>query len=250
MSLIIIAIITVLVVMASIHGGHWLYGYMKKSSSSALIEPSASAIGAMMGLLAFMLAFAFSMGVNRLNVRIQLLLDEMNAIGTLHLRADFLPDNESRVMKSLLVEYAKLRVDVSKDPKSLRLALARSSEINDELWSLVTAYDNSQPNHISTLSLIEATNRVIDIYGSRVFAGQQHIPVIIWAVLVAMTILAMIAIGYQMGVSGKMSNLLSIIMALTFSAVLILIADLDRFDQGFFMLPQQPMINFYESIKR
>ena len=249
MSLWIITFNTILVVLVSIHGGHWLYRYMKKSSTGALIEPSASAIGAMMGLLASMLAFAFSMGANRLDVRKRLLLDEMNAIGTLHLRADFLPVTERSAMKLLLVEYTKLRVDLSNDAKLLPAALQRSNEINDDLWSIVNAYRAAHPDDVSILALIEATNVVIDVYGARVFTGTQHIPVIIWAVLVAMTILAMFAMGYQMGVSGKMSNLLSIIMALTFSAVLILIADLDRFDHGFFILPQQPMIDFYESIK-
>lgn len=249
MALWIITLVTFLIVLLSIHGGHRLYGYMKRSDSIALIEPSASAIGAMMGLLAFMLAFAFSMGAHRLDVRKQLLLDEMNAIGTLHLRADFLPPEESQALKSLLVEYTKLRVDLYEDPKFLAVALGRSTEINNELWSMVNAYRAANPGDISSLALIEATNAVIDIFGSRVFAGSQHIPVIIWAVLLAMTVLAMFAMGYQMGVSGKMSNLLSLIMALTFSAVLVLIADLDRFDQGFFVTPDQPMIGFYESIK-
>ncbi len=249
MSLWLITITTILVVLASIHGGHWLYDHMKRSSTGVIIEPSSSAIGAMMGLLAFMLAFAFSMGAHRLDVRKQLLLEEMNAIGTLHMRADFLPANESEAMKTLLVEYTKLRIDLSEDVKLLPVLLRRSNEINNELWAIVNTFRKARPNDISTLSLIEATNRVIDVYGARVFAGLQHIPVIIWAVLVAMTILAMIAMGYQMGASGKMSNLLSVIMALTFSAVLVLIADLDRYDQGFFMLPQQPMIEFYESIR-
>ena len=249
MSLVLISIITFVVVLTSIHAGHWLYGYMKKTSKGALIEPSASAIGAMMGLLAFMLAFAFSMGAHRLDVRKQLLLEEMNAIGTLHMRSDFLPADEGNEMKTLLAVYTKLRVDLYEDPKLLPDAMARSEEINEKLWSIVNAYGVDHLNDVSALALIEATNNVIDVYGARVFAGTQHIPVIIWAVLVAMTILAMIAIGYQMGMSGRMSNLLSIIMALTFSAVLVLIADLDRYDQGFFMLPDQPMINFYESIK-
>jgi len=222
---------------------------MKRSSTGTLIEPSASAIGAMMGLLAFMLAFAFSMGAHRLDVRKQLSLEEMNAIGTLHMRADLLPATESSTVKSLLVEYTKLRVDLSKNVELLKVTLTRSDEINGELWSIVSTYLIAHPNDLSALALIEATNAVIDIFGARVYAGTQHIPIIIWTVLVAMTILAMIAMGYQMGVSGRMSNLLSIIMALTFSAVLVLIADLDRYDQGFFALPKQPMIDFYESIK-
>ena len=189
------------------------------------------------------------MGASRLEVRKQLMLDEMNAIGTLHLRSDFLPAKERGDMKALIVEYTKLRVDLYEYSQLLPAALKRSSEINDEMWSIVNSYRATHPKDVSTLSLIEATNTVIDIYGSRVFAGSQHIHLIIWAVLVTMTILAMIAMGYQMGVSGKMSNLLSIIMALTFSAVLVLMADLDRYDEGFFVLPEQPMIDFYESIR-
>lgn len=202
-----------------------------------------------MGLVAFMLAFAFSMGASRLEVRKQLMLDEMNAIGTLHLRSDFLPAKESSDMKSMIVEYTKIRVDLYSDLKLLPATLKRSSELNAEMWSIVNVHRATYPNDVSTLSLIEGTNTVIDVYGSRVFAASQHIPIIIWAVLVTMTILAMIAMGYQMGASGKMSNLQSIIMALTFSAVLVLMADLDRYDEGFFVLPEQPMIDFYESIR-
>jgi hypothetical protein len=248
MSLWLISILTILLVFASIHGGYWLYKYRKTLSAGSVIEPSSTAIAAMMGLLAFMLAFAFSMGANRLEVRKTLMLDEMNAIGTLHLRADILSPDEGTEMKKLLVEYTKLRIDLAKDANLLQGALIRSNEINDALWGIVINFRKAYPEDKGIIPLMGATNAVIDIYGARVFVGSQHIPVIIWAVLVAMTILAMFAIGYQMGVEHRMSNLLAIIVTLTFSAVLFLIADLDRYDQGFFVLPDQPMIDFYESI--
>ncbi|MCK7520215.1 MAG: hypothetical protein MZV64_22250 [Ignavibacteriales bacterium] len=48
----------------------------------------------MLGLLAFILAFTFGAATSRFDDKKQLLLDEVNAIGTTFLRADFLAESE------------------------------------------------------------------------------------------------------------------------------------------------------------
>src|SRR5688572_23563794 len=48
-------------------------------------------VAAQLGLLAFLLAFAFQNAASRFDDRRQILLDESNAIGTAYLRAEMLP---------------------------------------------------------------------------------------------------------------------------------------------------------------
>src|SRR3989304_3822769 len=56
--------------------------------------PLGSLVGAVLGLLAFILAFTFGMTASRFDARRQLVLQEANAIGTTYLRAGLLPQTE------------------------------------------------------------------------------------------------------------------------------------------------------------
>ena len=248
MSLLIVALLTFALVFGSIYAGFWLYRLASRNSSNGVIEPSGTAVGALMGLLAFMLAFAFSMGANRLDVRKQALLQEINAIGTLNLRTAVLPAAEGEAYRQLIKEYVQLRIDLRSNPTILEDVIARADAICNEFWTRSMAFADSNRADVTALALIEATNDVIDAYEERVFQGTQHMPIIIWAALISMSALAMIAMGYQLGMSGKMSHLVNILMALTFAGALMMIADLDRYDEGFFMLPDAPMERLYASL--
>jgi hypothetical protein len=84
---------------------------------------------------------------------------------------------------------------------------------------------------------------MIDFHSKRVtVALQYHIPSPIWLALYFVTMLTMIATGYQFGVTGKSSQLIIIVMALSFSAIIMLIADLDRAKEGVMIVSQKPMI--------
>lgn len=244
-----VAVLTFAIVIGSIYTGYGIFNFLRKSRPDTIIEPSATAVGALMGLLAFMLAFAFSMGANRLDARRLALLKDINAMGTLYLRTDLLPEAEALEFKGLIKEYVKLRLDIQGNPASIYDALKRAEAINGEMWELTVLYSDSNREDETAVALIEATNAVIDTYGERVFFGLQHMPLVIWIALIAMTIMSMVAMGYQMGLSGKSSHLVNVLVALTFSGALMMIADLDRYDQGFFKIPYEPMEQFYQSLE-
>ena len=73
---------------------------------------------------------------------------------------------------------------------------------------------------------------MIDLDETRVTAGRNRIPDSIWLTLYAMTILTMAAMGYQFGLTGERSWPVTILLALVFTAVILLIADLDRPQAG------------------
>ena len=54
---------------------------------------------AMLGLLALLLGFTFTMALQRFDSRSQAVIDEANAIGTAYLRIDLLPDQPQRAAR-------------------------------------------------------------------------------------------------------------------------------------------------------
>ena len=54
--------------------------------------------------------------------------------------------------------------------------------------------------------------------------------------------------GYQFGLTGERSWAVTILLALVFTAVILLIADLDRPQQGLLTVSQQAMIDLIDKI--
>jgi hypothetical protein len=95
---------------------------------------------------------------------------------------------------------------------------------------------------------IEALNDTIDLDATRVTAGRNRIPDSIWLALYAVTILTMAAMGYQFGLTGEHSWPVTILLALVFTAVILLIADLDRPQAGLLKVSQQAMLDLIDKI--
>ena len=83
---------TILIVMLSIEGGYRL-GRMAHLRSEQEKESSVStSAGAVLALLAFMLAFTFGIASNRFDARKELVREDANKIRTAWLQSDVLPE--------------------------------------------------------------------------------------------------------------------------------------------------------------
>ena len=80
---------TVLVVMLAIEAGYRLGDVAHRRSEEEKESPVSAFAGAVLGLVAFMLAFTFSIVSNRYDARKELVRNEANAIGTAYLRTTF-----------------------------------------------------------------------------------------------------------------------------------------------------------------
>lgn len=248
-SLLALYIITASLVFLSIMIGFGLGSYIQHKRKSITEVKLGSIIGAMLGLLAFILAFTFGAATSRYDTKKQLLLDEVNALGTTFLRTDFLAESESAVAKDLLRKYVDMRVDVLKNPKMLPQLLIESEKIQSQLWSQVSLDTNKETDPILLGLYIQSLNEVIDLHTKRVTVGLHYrIPGIIWTTLYFVTILTMLAVGYEFGLSGESNILISLILALAFSAVIVLIADLDRGVAGTLQVDQRTLIELHQKL--
>jgi hypothetical protein len=84
----------------------------------------------------------------------------------------------------------------------------------------------------------------IDLHAARVTTGlRNRIPVSIWVTLYFVAFLSMSVMGYHAGLTGTRSLTANLPLVFAFSAVMLLITDLERPEQKLFNVSQQAMIN-------
>lgn len=200
-----------------------------------------SMVAATLGLLAFMLAFTFGMAAARFDARRTLVLEEANALYTVYLRANLLPQSHGTEIRSLLREYVDIRFKWS-GPEELQKAIARSEDIQARLWSEAVTLGRENPDSVVIGLFITTLNEVIELHVKRVRAGlNSRIPTVILFVLFFVTSLATLSMGYLAGIGGKRANLVNVALVFAFSSVIYLIIDLDRPQEGLLKVSQQPL---------
>ncbi len=201
---------------------------------------------AILGLLALLIGFTFSMALSRFEARRDGVLVEATAIGTTALRARLLPAPHNGESVKLLRDYVQIRLDLTRHPVSLQelnAAIARSNVLQEALWQqakAVAAKDNAM---VPTGLFVQSLNEMIDDQEKRLAALYNRLPVIIVMALYGVSIVAIGFAGYGSGVEAKRSRLPVHITGILVAAMVLLIQDLDRPDAGFIKVSQQPMVN-------
>ncbi len=210
--------------------------------------PVAAMVASLLGLLAFILAFTFSMAASRFDARRQAVLREANAIGTTYLRSKLLPAPENVNVGELLLEYAKLR-SIPATFETVPQLMASSDELHRQLWSAAVAAASKDPRSITTGLFLESLNELIDLHAERVFFGlRNRVPESIWIALVALTALGQLSIGYQAGLAGTRRSPEMPILSISFAVVLLLIVDLDHGQEGWMRVSHQAIEDVRDSI--
>jgi len=204
-------------------------GLRQRARGTDIAEaPVGSIIGALLGLLAFLLTFTFGMASSRFDARRQLLLSEVNAIATTALRAETLPEPERSACLSLFRKYVDIRVEVAGNPFRIKRALAESDSLQDDLWANAVSISGKMNSPIGAL-FVSSLNEVIDLHTSRkTVVLLYRIPLTIWLGLGMVTVFSMGAVGFQFGLFAKHHWGLGLVLAMTFSTVVLLITVLDR----------------------
>ena len=201
-------------------------------------------------MLAFVLAFTFSMASSQHDLRKQNVLEEANAIGTAYLRADLIDKQHGIEVKRLLREYVDVRLKGARSDNDIYSAIAKSVEIHNLLWAQVSAAAVENPGTNSSL-MVQSANDVIDMHEKRV-TGALHnrIPVSVWIALLAITALTMVAIGAQVGFTAKRRLVAVIPMILAFAVLVTLVVDLNRPQTGLITVGQQSMVELQSNMSK
>lgn len=204
-------------------------------------------VGASLASLGFLLALITGAGISIFSSRIQLVVQEANAIGTTYLRAGYLDEPYSTESRQLLREYVDMRL-AALDRTQREAALARSEEIHRQLWS--GAETVARENPVQTVAIyIEALNSVIDLHSERVHIELGvRIPPAIMLGLYIVAMLTMLLIGIHSSYKGRPNLIALVALVLILAMVFLLIVDLNRSQQGMLTVSQKALLDLQRQL--
>jgi hypothetical protein len=206
-------------------------------------------VSAILGLLALLTGFTFSLAIERFEARRDLVLEHANATGTAYLRIQLLPEPHRARLSGLIVQYTDNAVALAAAPPGKTAALlAQDDAILTSLWAATAAgYDSIKPLPFSA-SFIASINSLIDMDGARRAARSAHIPRAVFAVLLIYLIGTAGVLGYALRSRRGLSAAAFLLLLLTLSQLLIL--DIDRPTTGSIKESQGPMEDLRASLKQ
>lgn len=191
--------------------------------------------GGVLGLLALLLGFTFSMSMTRYEKRKNLVIEEANAIGTARLRARTLPAAFAAGSERLYDRYEEAQVesyaaerDVSAPPPALEEKIGR---LHEEMWARGESAAKAGRDPVAALYLA-AVNQLIDLHAVRLYARNDHVPEPVLILLACVSAMSVLLVGYGYGISGRRQVLPLLIACLIVAIVIVLIMDLDRPGRG------------------
>lgn len=213
-----------------------------------------AAVFALFGLL---LAFSFSGATGRLDVRRAMIVNEANAIGTAYLRIDLLPDADQPALRELFRTYLDSRIAVFGNSTTLDEVLSeleRNAELQNKIWSGAIASIKGDPTLLpARMQLIPALNEMIDVTTTRKIAMLTHLPGLVFALLVAISLISALLAGNAMSKrrKGKRSVFHMVMYALVVSITMYVVLDIEYPRTGLIRLDEadRALIELRESMR-
>lgn len=203
------------------------------------------ALGAVLGLLALLIGFTFSLALERYETRRTLVVSEANAMGTTWLRFDLLEPDARDKTRDLMRQYASARLAYGLADSTERQAEAskRADDIQVRLWGeIVTAVTPYRSTAFPQV-LLNPANEMIDLAGERKAAAAAHVPARLMGTLAVYCIVAAGLTGYLRGSFRSATTLVFVLVALALG----LVVDLDLPNKGLIHVPQEPIADFIRS---
>ena len=242
-------LVTVMLVLIAAEVGFRIGIWRQHQDPAAARAPMTGAvIGGMLGLMAFLMAFSIGIVIGQQNERRAMVVTESNAVGTAYLRSGFLEEPDLTTTRDLLREYVEVRLAGATNPAQLGLTVKRSEEIHAELWTIVE--DNVRQGKESPVMalFVESINEVIDVHSLRLAAVNLRLPDFLGIVLYGSTILSFLLIGVANSADKKRDFTTLLLFALAFVAVLMIIVDLNRPQEGLITVSQKAMSDLLQQM--
>jgi hypothetical protein len=207
--------------------------------------------GALLTLVALVLAFGLAMAVGRHDARRTAVVDDANAIGTAYLRAQTLPEPQRSLSLPLFAAYTDESLNLSRTvPGSAaqKGAIEAGSELQRRLWDQAAQAMFAEPTDSAPRLYVESLNDMIDMQTTRVAALNNRVPsaIVFFEVVGAATALALLALFLALLSRGIVAVLLT---AAILTLLLFVSLDLDRPTRGLIEIPASPLEALQESIR-
>jgi hypothetical protein len=196
-----------------------------------VLEGQASTIaGSILGLIALMFAFTFSMAGERYAARRTAMVQEVNSIGTLWLRTSLVEEPTRSEMRSRLRRYVDLHIEhraAGEDLEKTRAAEAEVERLQGELWALLVAAARHDLDPTRLRLVTPAVNAMFDDTASLMAARENRLPQVIIVYLFVLVFVAGLVVGYRPRAERR-NLVLWVLFTIIVSGVTSVLLDLDR----------------------
>ncbi len=245
-SIVIVAILFIAMVLFN-ELGYRVGRFVQSRTDNEVKSLTGSIQASILGLLALLLGFTFSMSMQRYDNRSMALIDEANAIGTAILRIQLLPESFRGEADELFQEYVGLRVEIGQldltKIEERRQYNKKIANLQDKLWSLAILATEVDPRPVTTGVFVKSLNDVIDSQGKRNALLQMQVPEVVLLLLFIVFIASGGIMGYSAGLSGKRMIGPIVLVSLLITLIVFIIIDLDRPKRGLIQVNQSVMVD-------
>ncbi|APW42463.1 DUF4239 domain-containing protein [Rhodoferax saidenbachensis] len=206
-----------------------------------------------LGILALLLGFTFSLALQRFDSRSEAVVQEANAIGTAYLRAQLLPAAFRSDAQALLHRYVDVRVQTGAhhlaDRAELDALLAQATQLQTALWQQARRVAELEPDALAPFLYIESLNTLIDNFSTRDAALSRHVPEVVLFLLYGTLLMAGVIVGFACGVAGHRPSMASYVMVALIVVLVFIILDLDRPRRGLIQVSQKSLVDLQTSVR-
>ena len=202
-------------------------------------------LAAVLGLLALLMGFTFSLSLNRYETRRELVVQEANALDTTWLRAQLLDPVNRAEIRGLLRDYLDARLDWSEadTPETA----ARTDVLERKLWDAIGRVMRSDSSPLLSRALMDSVNEDFDLADTRAAARSAHVPDRVLNVLLLYALLSAAMLGYTSAAKGKPQRIATSAVLMLLTLAMVMILDIDRPRTGAITVTQQPMEELKQS---
>lgn len=206
---------------------------------------------AVLALAGLLIGFTFAMAAAKYDARKQIMIDESNAIGTTILRTRVLDEPQGEELRGLLRQYVDARlalVDAGADRRQIDESLRASDRLEERIWSRVAAAGHAEPHSIPTGLLMQSANEMIDVAAKHLFSLENPVPPTVFLVVILVSAIAMVSIGYTCGLSGTRLAFGMLVMPLLLASVIALVFDIAHPRLGIVRVHHQSLLRLKQSL--
>lgn len=188
---------------------------------------------AALGLLALLVAFTFSVALDRYQTRRDLVVAEANAIGTVWLRAALLDEpGRTALMRAVATHL---------DHRIVPDGSAAAQRARNALWPTMAAATATIRATPQALGVVEAVNGALDAASLRDFASVAGVPTRVVETLVIFALIEAGILGYVLGGTRSRHRAATTILFALVSLAIVVILDLDRPRSGAIIVSLAPL---------
>lgn len=206
----------------------------------------------LLGILALLLGFTFSLALQRFDSRSEAVIEEANAIGTALLRAQLVDPGMRPTIEASLREYLDLRVRdaaVSLEQHERHANLrGATAAVAERLWSQSRQLVALAPAPVPTGLYVQALNDMLDAMGRRDAELDRHVPEPVLLLLYLVFVISGGVMGYNIGVSGHRPYLVTYVMVLIITLLVLIIIDIDRPQRGYIRVSPQGLLDLQTAL--